>query len=94
MGVQPASLAIHTYLCPPDIARGNNVTTLLQVSARTGAGYGSISSVIVDLPNGPRTLSPVFVHGRVVGSSVYRCQMKAALYIECISSSSVFLNSS
>ena len=34
----------------------NHVCTLSQVSARTGAGYGDISRVLVDLPNGPREL--------------------------------------
>ena len=34
----------------------NHVYTLSQVSASTGAGYGDISSVLQDLPNGPRKL--------------------------------------
>ena len=38
----------------------NHVYTLSQVSARTGAGYGDISSVVQDIPNGPRKLYALY----------------------------------
>ena len=80
---------VHTYFIKQFMAKYTLSCkydcTSTQVSARTEAGYGDISRVVVDLPNGPRKSCAVFgIHMKMI---VHPLEMS---YLTCMYVSSWF----